>query len=113
MSGRVPQADYNCVIKNRNLGRWILLERCFTVISKADTLVWGGRRDQHGDIIQGVSFIISPSTAVLSHSKSASAGAPRVSRAATKETQCVILTLCLIITLYPYKLSLTSYDITV
>jgi hypothetical protein len=106
MSGHVPKADYNCH-KNHNLGRWISLERCFTVTSKADTSVWGGRRDQHGDIIQCVSCIISPSTAVLSHSKSASAGARRVSRAATKETRRVILTLCLIITLYPYKLPLS------
>ena len=35
------------------------------------------------------------------------------SRAATKETQCVILTLCLIMTLYPYKSPPSSYEITV
>jgi hypothetical protein len=109
----VPKADYNCAIENHNIRRWILLEWCFTLTSKADTSVWGGRRHQHGYIIQGVSFIISPSTTVLSQSKSASAAARRVSRAATKETQCVILTLCPIISLYPYKLAPSSYNITV
>jgi len=90
MNGRMPKADYNCVIKNYNLGRWILLEWCFTVTCKDDTSVRGGRRDQYGDIEHGVSFTISLGAAVLSHSKSASAGARLVSMAATKETQCVI-----------------------
>jgi len=57
-----------------------LLEWCFTITSKADTSVGGRRRDRHegGDIIQDVSFIVSRSTALLSHSKSATFGARRV-----------------------------------
>jgi len=56
MSGRMPKADYKRVIKNHNLGKWILLEWRFTVTSKDDTSLWGGRRNQHGGYNTGCFF---------------------------------------------------------